>query len=176
MSCRVIAATKSDLIKPSADKPFRSDLYYRLSVVVLQLPPLRERREDIPMLFAHFLLQASVRYERPVKSVPEGVMNELMGLPWLGNVRELRNAADRLVLGLPFGEAGAHASSLPTRSLDEQLAMFERHLIEEALARSGGRAVIASERLGLPKKTLYDKMKRLGISTDEFRGLANETA
>jgi two-component system C4-dicarboxylate transport response regulator DctD len=128
------------------------------------------------MLFAHFLLQASARYERPVKSVPEGVMNELMGLPWLGNVRELRNAADRLVLGLPFGEAGAHASCPPTRSLDEQLAMFERHLIEEALARSGGRAVIASERLGLPKKTLYDKMKRLGISTDEFRGLANEPA
>jgi DNA-binding NtrC family response regulator len=176
MNCRVIAATKSDLLKPAADKPFRSDLYYRLSVVVLELPPLRERREDIPMLFSHFLLQASVRYERPVKSVPEGVMNELMGQPWLGNVRELRNAADRLVLGLPIGETGAHASSLPPRSFDEQTAMFERHLIEEALARCGGRAVIASERLGLPKKTLYDKMKRLGISTEEFRGLANEPA
>jgi DNA-binding NtrC family response regulator len=176
MSCRVIAATKSDLLRPAADRPFRSDLYYRLSVVVLELPPLRDRREDIPMLFSHFLLQASARYERPLNGVPDGLMNELMGLPWPGNVRELRNAADRMVLGIPLGETGIHASGSPPRTLDEQLAMFERHLIEEALSRSGGRAIVASERLGLPKKTLYDKMKRLGISTEEFRGLANEPA
>ncbi|HEV7574845.1 MAG TPA: sigma-54 dependent transcriptional regulator [Caldimonas sp.] len=176
MSCRVIAATKSDLLRPAADRPFRSDLYYRLSVVVLELPPLRDRREDIPMLFSHFLLQASARYERPLNGVPDGLMNELMGRPWPGNVRELRNAADRMVLGIPLDETGVHASGSSPRTLDEQLAMFERHLIEEALSRSGGRAILASERLGLPKKTLYDKMKRLGISTEEFRGLANEPA
>jgi DNA-binding NtrC family response regulator len=176
MSCRVITATKSDLLRPAADQPFRSDLYYRLSVVVLELPPLRERREDIPMLFGHFLLQAAARYERPLRSVPDGVMNELMGLPWPGNVRELRNVADRLVLGLPLGEPGTNHGTSPARSLDEQMAMFERHVIEEALSRCGGRAVLASERLGLPKKTLYDKMKRLGISTDGFRSVAGEAA
>ncbi len=169
MSCRVITATKSDLLRPSAEQPFRSDLYYRLSIVVLELPPLRERREDIPLLFGHFLLQASARYERPLGTVPDGVMNELMARPWPGNVRELRNVADRLVLGLPLGEPGTNHASPRTRPLDEQVAMFERHVIEEALSRSGGRAVVASERLGVPKKTLYDKMKRLGISTEEFR-------
>ena len=176
MSCRVITATKSDLLRPSAEQPFRSDLYYRLSIVVLELPPLRERREDIPMLFGHFLLQASARYERPLCSVPDGVMNELMGRPWPGNVRELRNVADRVVLGLPLGEPGTNHGSSTARSLDEQMAMFERHVIEEALSRCGGRAVLASERLGVPKKTLYDKMKRLGISTEEFRSAAGETA
>jgi DNA-binding NtrC family response regulator len=176
LSCRVITATKSDLLRPPADRPFRSDLYYRLSVVVLELPPLRERREDIPILFGHFLLQAAARYERPLCSVPDGVMNELMALSWPGNVRELRNVADRLVLGLPLGEPGATHGLSPARSLDEQMAMFERHVIEEALSRCGGRAVLASERLGVPKKTLYDKMKRLGISTEEFRGVAHETA
>ena len=176
MSCRVITATKADLLRPAASAPFRSDLYYRLSVVVLELPPLRERREDIPMLFSHFLMQASARYERPLRSVPEGVMNDLIGLPWPGNVRELRNVADRLVLGLPLGEPGTIHGLSPARSLDEQMAMFERHVIEEALSRCGGRAVLASERLGVPKKTLYDKMKRLGISTEEFRSLSHETA
>jgi len=176
MSCRVITATKSDLLRPSAEQPFRSDLYYRLSIVVLELAPLRERREDIPMLFGHFLLQASARYERPLCSVPDGVMNELMARPWPGNVRELRNVADRLVLGLPLGEPGTNHGLTPARSLDEQMAMFERHVIEEALSRCGGRAVLASERLGLPKKTLYDKMKRLGISTEEFRSTAGERA
>ncbi|HTJ04279.1 MAG TPA: sigma-54 dependent transcriptional regulator [Caldimonas sp.] len=177
MSCRVIAATKSDLLRPNGEQPFRRDLYYRLSVVVLELPPLRERREDIPLLFGHFLLQASARYERPPCTVPDGVMNELMGRAWPGNVRELRNVADRLVLGLPLGESGTNHGTHPQRPLDEQMAMFERHVIEEALSRCGGRAVLASERLGLPKKTLYDKMKRLGISSEEFRGVvASETA
>ena len=177
MSCRVITATKSDLLHPTSEQSFRRDLYYRLSVVVLELPPLRERREDIPLLFSHLLLQASARYERPVSSVPDGVVNALMARPWPGNVRELRNVADRLVLGLPLGEPGTnHGGLSPARSLDEQMAMFERHVIEEALSRCGGRAVLASERLGLPKKTLYDKMKRLGISTEEFRSTVGETS
>jgi two-component system C4-dicarboxylate transport response regulator DctD len=169
MDCRVITATKSDLLHPPPEQPFRSDLYYRLSVVVLNLPPLRDRREDIPALFGHFLLQASLRYERPVPEVSEGQMSQVMGHSWPGNVRELRNAADRLVLGLPAGDAIAHEGGAAPRPLDEQVALFERHLIGEALARSGGRAALASERLGLPKKTLYDKMKRLGLSADDFR-------
>jgi two-component system C4-dicarboxylate transport response regulator DctD len=96
-------------------------------------------------------------------------MRNLMAHSWPGNVRELRNAADRFVLGLSLEDAMAPDASLPDRPLDEQVAMFERHLIESALIQSNGRAAVASERLGLPRKTLYDKMKRLGLSTDEFK-------
>ena len=168
MDCRVIAATKADLLERAREQAFRSDLYYRLSVVPLEIPPLRERREDIPLLFSHFVMQAAARYERPVPEVGTDQMQNLMAHAWPGNVRELRNAADRMVLGLPVlartdGPAGA-------RSLDEQVAQFERHLIQEALTASGGRASAASELLQLPKKTLYDRMKRLGLTSEEFKG------
>ena len=85
----------------AAEMPFRSDLYYRLSVVVLNIPPMRERREDIPALFQHFLLQAALRYERPVPEITHARTQQLMTYNWPGNVRELRNSADRMVLGLP---------------------------------------------------------------------------
>lgn len=169
MDCRVIAATKADL-RPGAAQTFRSDLYYRLSVVVIAVPPLRERREDVPALFNHFVLKASLRYERPAPEVSAAQMNQLMSHAWPGNARELRNAADRFVLGLPLEEAMSPDLFSGHRSLDEQMAMFERHLIEEALLDSAGRAAVACEKLGLPKKTLYDKMKRLGLSSDDFRG------
>jgi two-component system C4-dicarboxylate transport response regulator DctD len=169
MNCRVIAATKSDLLHPPPEAPFRSDLYYRLGVVVLQVPPLRDRREDIPQLFRHFLLQASLRYERPVPELSGERLRGLVAHAWPGNVRELRNSADRLVLGLPMLEGTGAPRSGGTRSLEEQTALFEKQLIEEALTSSGGRAAVASELLGIPKKTLYDKLKRLGIAADEYR-------
>lgn len=169
MKCRVIAATKADLLHSPLEIPFRSDLYYRLSVVVLKIPPLRERREDIPALFNHFLLLASQRYERRIPEVSSQHMSRFMAHSWPGNVRELRNVADRFVLGLPMDEAMGGESESLSRSLDEQVAMFERQLIEQALVLSDGRAAVACERLGMPKKTLYDKMKRLGISADAFR-------
>jgi DNA-binding NtrC family response regulator len=168
MNSRVIAATKADLLALSAQQAFRSDLYYRLSVVPLEIPPLRERREDIPLLFGHFLIQAALRYDRAVPQVSADQMQGLMANAWPGNVRELRNAADRFVLGLaPPAQVDAGAA---TRSLDEQIAQFERHLIQEALAASAGKASAASELLRLPKKTLYDRMRRLGLSSDEFKG------
>ena len=169
MQCRVIAATKGDLLHPRAEMLFRSDLYYRLSVVVLNIPPLRERREDIPALFQHFLLQAALRYERPVPEITHARTQQLMTYHWPGNVRELRNSADRMVLGLPLLERPGDEVTAKRRSLDEQLNIFERHLIQEALSASAGRAAAASELLGVPKKTLYDKLKRLGLSVDDFR-------
>jgi DNA-binding NtrC family response regulator len=169
MDCRVIAATKEDLHKPSPGLSFRSDLYYRLSVVVLTMPPLRDRREDISALLHHFLLQAALRYERPVPEVSSLQMQELVAHPWPGNVRELRNAADRMVLGLPSRETAERSAVRSGHALDEQVALFERCLIQEALTTSGGRAATASELLGIPKKTLYDKLKRHGLSAEEFR-------
>ena len=169
MRCRVIAATKGDLLNPPANLPFRSDLYYRLSVVVLRLPPLRERREDILALFHHFSLLAALRYERPVPNIDSERSHQLMRHNWPGNVRGLQNAADRMVLGLPLLERTAGDLVDQQRSLDEQLAVFERHLLQQALIDGGGRAAAASELLGIPKKTFYDKLKRLGLSVDDFK-------
>ncbi|RYX90736.1 MAG: sigma-54-dependent Fis family transcriptional regulator [Comamonadaceae bacterium] len=165
MDCGVIAATKADLLERAREGAFRADLYYRLSVVVLEIPPLRERREDIPMLFNHFLMQAALRYGREAPVVTGEQVQALMAQPWPGNVRELRNVVDRFVLGLaPDGQ------STGARSLEEQVSLFEKYLIQEALSASAGRASTASELLQLPKKTLYDKMRRLGLSSEEFKG------
>jgi two-component system response regulator AauR len=110
VDCRVIAATKSDLDESSKAGQFRSDLYYRLNVVTLELPPLRERREDILQLFEHFLQQSSLRFDRARRSWTTRPCR-LMSHDWPGNVRELRNVAERFALGLPaFKKPGASAA------------------------------------------------------------------
>lgn len=171
MNCRIVAGTKADLLALAREQRFRDDLYYRLGVVVLEVPPLRERREDIPLLFEHFVLQASARYGRPAPdALSPQQMQALMSRSWPGNVRELRNVAERFALGLlaDIGDADESIGAAP-RTLEEQVNRFERHLIEEALRACQGRAALACERLGLPKKTLYDKMRRLAIMSDDFR-------
>ncbi|SFU87107.1 two component, sigma54 specific, transcriptional regulator, Fis family [Pseudoduganella namucuonensis] len=164
LDVRVIAAAKVDLKEYSDQGKFRSDLYYRLNLIVLRIPPLRERREDIPMLFEHFMLDAAARYKRPAPVVPPAHMQALMAHDWPGNVRELRNAADRFVLGLTAG-AGANAP-LP---LADQVGAFERMLIENELRNAGGSVAEACAALGLPKQTMYHKMQKYGISADDYR-------
>lgn len=163
IDCRVIAATKCDLLELSAKGGFRNDLYYRLSVATINLPPLRERRDDIPLLFEHFLLQAAARHNRPVPDTPAGRIQQLMGYPWPGNVRELRNVADRCVLGIeggspPFGEARPDGP----QPLAETVEAFERALIAEALRRHGSLAR-AAEALAVAKTTLHDKIRKYGL-------------
>jgi two-component system C4-dicarboxylate transport response regulator DctD len=163
IDCRVIAATKCDLLELSAKGGFRNDLYYRLSVATINLPPLRERREDIPLLFEHFLLQAAARHNRPVPDTPAGRIQQLMGYTWPGNVRELRNVADRCVLGIeggspPFGEARPDGP----QPLAETVEAFERALIAEALRRHGSLAR-AAEALAVAKTTLHDKIRKYGL-------------
>jgi two-component system, NtrC family, C4-dicarboxylate transport response regulator DctD len=170
VDCRVIAAAKEDLKTLSDRQKFRADLYYRIGVAFIELPPLRERREDIPLLFEHFVLLAASRYERAAPMLSSAQLGELMAHAWPGNVRELRNVADRFVLGL-FGErlnltADGHAQG---RSLPEQVEHFERSLIIGELRRQHGDAGLCAKALGLPKQTLYDKLRRLRISTDEFK-------
>jgi DNA-binding NtrC family response regulator len=162
---RIVAATKYDLKELSDQGKFRSDLYYRLNVVTLTLPPLRERRDDIPLLFEHFLQQAARRYGREAPAVPDGHLRKLMAHDWPGNVRELRNAADRFLLGLP-GEQGADAGPL---TLAQQMDMVEKTLIEQALKTYQGRPQPVCDALGIGKKTLYDKLHRHGIVIDTFR-------
>jgi DNA-binding NtrC family response regulator len=169
---RIIAATKADLRELSVQQQFRSDLYYRLNVAVLELPPLRERREDIPILFEHFLLQAALRYGREAPAVNGNHMRKLMADDWPGNVRELRNAADRFVLGLHGPQDSGAASAqqaLVQQTLAQQMDMIEKTLIEQALKSHDGRPVPVCEALGIGKKTLYDKLHRHGIVIDDYR-------
>ena len=134
VDCRVIAATKSDLDESSKAGEFRSDLYYRLNVVTLELPPLRERREDILQLFEHFLQQSSLRFDRAVPDLDNQTLSNLMSHDWPGNVRELRNVAERFALGLPaFKKSGASGSNQGL-AFAEAVEAFERNLLERRLA------------------------------------------
>ena len=165
---RVIAATKADLQAMSEQQNFRSDLYYRLNVAVLKLPPLRERREDIPLLFEHFMLQAAARHGREPSAASATLSQQLMSHDWPGNVRELRNAAERFVLGLSADSLIAPAAAAPL-TLPQQMDQVEKALIEQALKAHRGRMSAACEALGIARKTLYDKLARYGIDVDAYR-------
>ncbi|MFG6447416.1 sigma-54-dependent transcriptional regulator [Roseateles sp. BYS180W] len=169
VNVRFIAATKTDLRAMGEQGSFRSDLYYRLNVATLVLPPLRQRREDIPLLFQHFVAQACARYEREAPELQPQRLRELMAHDWPGNVREIRNAADRFVLSLDELDPGAAAHSTPTLSLARQMEQVEKALIEQALRRCQGKIAPTMELLGTPKKTLYDKLHRHGIVPEQFR-------
>jgi two-component system, NtrC family, C4-dicarboxylate transport response regulator DctD len=168
LNVRVVAAAKLDLEELSNQQKFRSDLYYRLNLIVLHLPPLRERREDIPMLFEHFVLAAATRYNRPAPIVSSAQMRLLMAHNWPGNVRELRNIADRFVLGMAGGPLQP-AKSAAALSLAEQVNGFERALIEQELRNHAGSVTEACAVLGLPKQTLYHKMQKYNLVAEEFR-------
>lgn len=165
VDCRVVAATKADLKALSDQGRFRADLYYRLSVVTLALPPLRERREDIPLLFEHFLLQAAARHQRPLPAADPARQARLLAYDWPGNVRELRNVADRCVLGIaagapPFGDLQPPGP----RPLAATVEDFERALIAEALGRHGGSLARTAEALGIAKTTLHDKIRKYRLA------------
>jgi two-component system C4-dicarboxylate transport response regulator DctD len=169
LDVRVVAATKSDLRALSEEGKFRADLYYRLNVAVIELPPVRERREDVPLLFQHFVLQAEARYGLQAPEMDAGQLGRLMSHDWPGNVREVRNAADRFVLAVGGAQQPAEMGSDAPATLSEQMERMEKALIEQALRRSGGRVTRAMELLGTPKKTFYDKVHRHGIVLEAFR-------
>ncbi len=171
---RIVAATKIDLFQAAEQGRFRPDLYYRLNVVSLKIPPLRERREDIPLLFHHFLLVAGHRYQQEVYMPGSGQMNALMSYPWPGNVRELRNFAERYVLlGRQFDwsleKMLAGEESGEDHSLAEQVDRFEKSLLEHALVSSSGSIKDVMGSLNLPRKTLYDKMRKYGLNKSDYK-------
>nr|WP_232060845.1 sigma-54 dependent transcriptional regulator [Pseudomonas otitidis] len=163
VDCRVIAATKTDLDDAGKAGTFRSDLYYRLNVVTLELPPLRERREDILMLFEHFLQLASLRFDRPAPTLDNSTASSLMAHDWPGNVRELRNVAERYALGLPALKKSGQAPDGNAPSFAEAVEVFERNLIGQALERHAGNISQAALSLGMAKTTLFDKVKKYGL-------------
>ena len=170
---RVIATgTEEALRAPDAIAPA---LFYRIAAVRLRLPPLRERREDVPLLFAHFAGEAAARFRKPIPAITEAVQLQLATHDWPGNVRELAHFADRFVLGLEDAArtpAAEHSVGDTATPLPDRVAEFERAAIIDAITASGGEVGAAIDRLGLPRKTFYYKVQRLGIDLRDLRKAA----
>jgi DNA-binding NtrC family response regulator len=166
---RILAATNADVRAEVAAGRFREDLFFRLNTVEIHLPPLRERRDDIPLLAGHFLKQFAARYRRPVTGFSPDGMRALLGYSWPGNVRELAHAIERATL-LAEGEAvtaadlNFRAATDAAPKLDEMsLEEVERALITKALARHDGNVSLAAQALGLSRSALYRRLQRHGL-------------
>ena len=168
LDIRVIAAVKTDLEAAVAAGTFRADLLYRLNVVTVKVPPLCDRRDDIASLFLNLAAQAAARYSKPMPDVPAAILSQLATRDFPGNVRELRNAADRFVLGLdPVAERGQPPLQA---SLADQMARHERSLILATLTANDGRLKPTYETLGLSRKSLYERMQKYGLSKTDTEG------
>jgi two-component system C4-dicarboxylate transport response regulator DctD len=168
---RVVAAAKVDLGDPFERGTFREDLYYRLNVVTLSIPPLRERKADIPLLFSHFVTKAANRFNMPVPQISSGISRRLNDHDWPGNVRELGHFAERVVLGLEVEPAGAPAlqSALPASgTLPERMDEIEARIIRETLEQSNGDVAETIATLGIARKTFSDKLQRHGINRADY--------
>jgi DNA-binding NtrC family response regulator len=177
---RILAATNRDLERESQRERFRRDLYFRLAVILLRLPPLRERGEDVLTLAEHFLQRFRIKYGKPVERLDPRARDLLLAYPWPGNVRELSHVIERavlwsrgptldiehLALEVPAGsapgpeEVGGASSSRPA-GMD--LEQWERSLIEQALRESDGNQTRAAQRLGISRDTLRYRLKKYGI-------------
>jgi two-component system response regulator HydG len=177
---RVVAATNKDLKHEVRAQRFREDLYYRLAVVPLRLPPLRERREDIPLLVEHFLTKYCTRTHQERKQLPPAILRQLMETSWPGNVRELEHTIERAVLLSPGPEIEPEGivldhvdlDSAPTpdvRAITEAHALLdnvEREKLRQALVQAGNNRVHAAKLLGISRSTLYEKLKRYHLLED----------
>jgi DNA-binding NtrC family response regulator len=187
VDARLIAATNQDLEKAVAAGKFREDLYYRLRVVELAIPPLAERRDDIPLLVQHFLKEAAERFARPQKPLTAEALRACMTREWKGNVRELRSALERALLlasgdeitaedlGVPAG-ANVESSAAPTadggsgsfrEAKERMVAAFERDFLLQALKRNGGNISRAAEDVGMYRQNFQQKMRELGLSAED---------
>ncbi|MGH1353750.1 MAG: sigma-54-dependent transcriptional regulator [Thalassovita sp.] len=163
---RLIAGTTVDLQQVVQDNGMNSDLFYRLQVMRLRIPSLAERPDDIPVLFRHYVAQASEQAGLTPPEISPDVLAGLMAQDWPGNARALMSAAMRFALGLGGPEADEATEEL---GLAEQMARVEQSLVIAALRRAQGRAAEAAKALKLPRKTFYDKMARYGLKPENFR-------
>lgn len=165
---KIIASCKSELLQAVREGRFREDLYYRLDMARLALPPLRERKADLPLLFAHFVNEALPRKADAWPKITEVVRRHLIGHDWPGNTRELKTFATRFALGLlETSDVGADPEM--ALSLSERTRLYEGSLIRDVLTRCNGDVSTAIAELKLPRKTFYDKLARHGIDIGIFR-------
>jgi len=180
----VLAATNRDLLAEVAAKRFRSDLYYRINVVELTVPPLRDRREDIPYLVAAFVRDAGTRLRKPLHGLTPAAERQLMARAWDGNIRELRNTIERACILAEGGwvterelkqtapRAAAPGLAAPAQAADGfpdgddiKLSARERDHIRQVLERSGGNKMATARALGLDRRTLYRRLDRYGLGS-----------
>jgi transcriptional regulator with PAS, ATPase and Fis domain len=169
---RVIAATRLDLREAVSEGRFRDDLYYRLNVIEIHIPPLRERREDIPLLVEHFIERLSPELKKEITGVSEGAIRLLMDYHWPGNVRELENAVERAIVTANSRVLGEEDFSFLLRNgpgalmgepPDITLEEMEKRMIAAAVRRKNGNIREAAAALGIDRSTLYEKLKRYEI-------------
>jgi len=174
VNVRLIAATHRDLPAMIREEKFREDLFYRLNVFPIEIPPLRERREDIPLLVSYFVSKVAGRMRRQITSIPKRAMEMLTNCPWKGNIRELANFIERAViltrgeeLEVPLNELATESETIVAVGTPSTFRQAESSAIINALRACSGRIAGnggAAERLGLKRTTLQNKMRRLGIS------------
>jgi DNA-binding NtrC family response regulator len=170
VNVRMLSATNADLRAECAAGRFREDLLFRLNTVEISLPPLRDRREDIPLLAAHFLARHAARYRRPLQGLEPAALQQMLQYTWPGNVRELDHTIERAVLmargeRVETSDLGLQAQrAASSHSLDEMdLETVEAVLIRKALARAGGNVSHAAEALGLSRGALYRRIEKYGL-------------
>ncbi|MBG0776127.1 MAG: sigma-54-dependent Fis family transcriptional regulator [Desulfovibrionaceae bacterium] len=172
---RFISATSRDLRQEITDGRFRRDLYFRLAVIPLYLPPLRERREDLPLFVDHFIRRLNQEYRKNIAHIDREVMNRLLDAPWRGNIRELENVLERAVLlsngeTITLGDICMGGPPQPTEfagagavSLKEVVEGAEKRAILDILTETGGNRSAAAKKLGIARRTLYDKLAQYGL-------------
>jgi two-component system response regulator HydG len=177
---RVITATNRDLLVDVQMKRFRQDLYYRLNIVEIALPPLRERREDVPYLTAAFVKEFATRFNKPISGLSAGAERLLQNAPWPGNIRELRNTVERAcmlsvshILGeedvrAALGTVGRPAAETPRAQVPsdrptQPAPELDRHQVEQALQRAGGNKSVAARALGVSRRALYRRLDEFGL-------------
>lgn len=171
---RLISASNIDLLQACEEGTFREDLYYRLNVAIIHVPPLRERGADIVLLFDYFINEAAKTYNREVEPINSIVGDTLMAHKWPGNVRELKNAAERYVLSSAPPEQRLSTifcqdgNTSFAKSLNERLKNFEKQIIENTLRKHTGNIKEVLKELDLPRRTLNQKMQDLGLKREDF--------
>ncbi len=163
-SVRIVAGTHHDLERAVKEGRFNADLAFRLDAIRIAVPPLRERAEDIPALFRHYVGLTCEQADLPVPDIPPDYLARLMANDWAGNAHALMNVAMRFAMGLSEPSGGEELG------LAEQMAQVERSLLIDALRRHKGAASATAEALKLPRKTFYDKLSRHGIRPEDYRG------
>jgi transcriptional regulator with GAF, ATPase, and Fis domain len=184
---RILASTNKDLEKAVRDGTFRDDLYFRLNVVTINVPPLRDRREEIPELADHFLAEANTRLKRRIERLAPDTLAALMEYAWPGNVRELRNVIERAAVvndggvllpgSLPpalrpvesAASSTARWEALTDLTLDEKVAQLERAFVVDALARAGGVQAAAARLLGVTERSVWHLVKKHRIEVSRLK-------